>query len=446
MKNQSTNVRMEEVDWLGVFPWLCLLRSFRAAVAPSKLLPALALVVLVYLGSLALDNISGAKAVPQAIGFAIEAPVAGLSDSEMGVLEATSRVTLDAFRRMAQAAASLDFGFDEIISPAPAIPEQADTVASVLRERPDTVVSVLRQLIERLPKWFLQDHPWMLVTSLIGGLVLWSLFGGLIARRAALDAAGSDSGVDLTAPAGGATGFALSRFGRFFVTPLFPLILVVVMAAVLAVGGFVFFNLPGLDMLGGLLFVFALLLGFAIVMVLLLTAAGGSLLYPAIAVDDSDTFDAVSRALGYVLSRPWRWLFYTVLATVYGAVTYIFVGLVLFWTVWATQYFVQSCVIADVLGANRFDLILPKPELATLAHDLQSEDLGWSGRTAAVIVWFWVAMARSLLLAYAVSFYVTASTRIYLLLRRAKDGNEMNDVYLGQAEPNAAFTNNSDQQ
>jgi len=435
MTEKTKHVRMDEIHWPGVLPWLCLFRSFRGAIRPSRLLPALVLVMLLYVISMAIDGISGAKVMSQQIGFAETAAppaeVAGVS-GETGVLEATRQFTLGAFGRLASAAASLNFGFDELIRPTPSGPGQGDTV-----------VSALRDLFIVLPKWFVREHPWLLIVSVVVSLVLWSVFGGVIARQAALEAAGPGAdgrdGSDC-----GATCFALSRFGRFFFTPLLPLIFVGILAALLMAGGFILFNLPVLDILGGLLFFGALLLGLALVMLLLLTAAGWPMLYPAIAVDDADVFDAVSRALGYVLGRPWRWLFYSVVAVVYGAITYLFVGVVLFLTVAAAQYFIDAGVIADVNGVDRFDLILPKPAPARLTHDLASADLNWSGKTAAAIVWFWVTLARGLLLAYAISFFITASTWVYLLLRRAQDGNELDDVYLGRLETNAASTGVSD--
>ena len=61
MGETPNRVRMEEIDWPSVFPWLCLLRSFRMAMQPAKLTLALAMVALAYLGGLSLDAISESK-------------------------------------------------------------------------------------------------------------------------------------------------------------------------------------------------------------------------------------------------------------------------------------------------------------------------------------------------------------------------------------------------
>jgi alcohol dehydrogenase class IV len=54
---------------------------------------------------------------------------------------------------------------------------------------------------------------------------------------------------------------------------------------------------------------------------------GVNLMFGAIAYENSDAFDAVSRSLSYVYARPWRLAFYTLLATVYGSISYLFVRL-----------------------------------------------------------------------------------------------------------------------
>ena len=452
MTDQPERVRMEGVDWPNVLPWVCLFRSFRAAISPRRLLLALVLVILAYLGARAIDAVRGAVVYPGEI--AVSASLVGgeyeqwrqrqesLTPDQVettGVLEAALQFKLEALGRLARAAVALNFGLEELAGP------------SAGRTRPgDTVAAAGVDLFVTLPRWLVRTHPWLLLVYLIFMLALWSVFGGSIARLAALDAAeaqadrrsGPDSSAPRMAPATGAGGgltesvrFALTRFSRFFVTPVFPWIFAGIMAALLMAGGLVLFNLPVLDILGGLFFFVALAVGLAITMLLLLSVAGGALFYPAIAVEDADVFDAVSRALGYVLARPWRWAFYTLVAVVYGAITYLFVGVVLFLAVAAAHCFLRAGVLVEVQGVNRLDLLLAAPEFGALVPDVGGSDLSISGKAAAGLAWLWVALTRGLLPAYGVSFFITASTWIYLLLRRAADGNELDDVYLGPPEP-----------
>ena len=91
-------------------------------------------------------------------------------------------------------------------------------------------------------------------------------------------------------------GFVVSRWLVFFVAPLLPLILVIVVSLVPLIGGLVLFNFPGLDVIGGLLFAVAIGCGAVMALLLVVHAAGIHLLYPAISVEGSDSYDAASRA------------------------------------------------------------------------------------------------------------------------------------------------------
>ena len=80
---------------------------------------------------------------------------------------------------------------------------------------------------------------------------------------------------------------------------------------------------------GALLFL-ALAAGFVMTLVLLGLVGGFNLMYPTIAVEGSDSFDAISRSFSYLYALPWRLAFYTVIAVVYGALAYLFVRLFIF--------------------------------------------------------------------------------------------------------------------
>src|SRR6185503_11482657 len=86
-------------------------------------------------------------------------------------------------------------------------------------------------------------------------------------------------------------------------------------------------SLPGIGpvflVVTAAIFVLILAAGFVMTLVLLGTFGGFNLMYPTIAVEGSDSFDAISRSFSYVYARPWRMVFYTVVAVVYGALTYM---------------------------------------------------------------------------------------------------------------------------
>src|SRR5690606_16533584 len=104
-------------------------------------------------------------------------------------------------------------------------------------------------------------------------------------------------------------------------------------------------------------------------------------------------FDAISRAFNYLLGRPWRFLFYWATMLVYGAVTYLFVGLMVYFSLWTTKAFVGWWVFSDTpAGVNRFDAIFPSPRLGELMHQVDWSALEGTGTgsVAAALVLVWV--------------------------------------------------------
>jgi hypothetical protein len=172
----------------------------------------------------------------------------------------------------------------------------------------------------------------------------------------------------------------------------------------------------------------------------LLFITGGHMLYAAVAVDDADCFDAVSRAMGYVLARPWKWLSYAFMSLVYGAVTYLFVALVVYLATAAAHAAIRLGVLRDVEGANRFDLICAAPQPGQLLADVPWASLSWSMKASAALVLFWTAIAAALVIAYSINYYLSANTWIYLLLRRDTDGNELNDIAMETASDASSDT------
>jgi hypothetical protein len=133
----------------------------------------------------------------------------------------------------------------------------------------------------------------------------------------------------------------------------------------------------------------------------------------------------------YILGRPWRYLFYTAVMLVYGAITYLFFGLVLFAALAITHWAVGLWVGGSVAGGlSRFESIVPRPEFGELIQPLPTvEQRSGSAGVAAWIVMVWVRLLVALLPAFATSYYFSAHTWIYLLLRRAADGTAFDDVY-----------------
>jgi hypothetical protein len=429
MAEQHHRVQVEAVHWPTLLPGLHLFRSFRMAIHPAKLALSLILIVLLYLGGVAMDFIWGPQVFTREFEQYKALPADGYErflDLNRQALEETRQrkgvVRLDrifdtvlaeelqAFEHMATAATELDFGIGEFFS---------------RPGRGGGVLGALVTMVVVVPGWLYQTHPGFLTLYLLYAFLLTAILGGAIARLAALHACRDER-------AGALAGlkFAAARYPWFVSAPLIPLALVLAIGLVMAVGGWALFNLPVTDLLGGLGFGLFLLGAFVMALLLVGFAAGVNLLFPAIAVEGTDAFDAISRAFNYVLGRPWRYLFYTAVALVYGAITYLFVGFVLYLTLWVTKVFVGLWA-----GGGRFDAILPAPQFGELLYEPNWAALDGSGSVAAAMVLVWVKLLLALLPAFWVSFYLVSQTWIYLLLRQAADGAEFDDVYVSASQP-----------
>ena len=174
-------------------------------------------------------------------------------------------------------------------------------------------------------------------------------------------------------------------------------------------------------------------------MLLVLGILGGfNLLYPTIAVEGSDAFDAMSRSFAYVYARPWRLLFYTVVSLIYGVITYLFVSfavyLVLFITHtfagWGTNFFGNAN--GHYSGLPKLETLWPTPKLDHLIAPTNWYAMNGTEYVGALFLHFWVYLFIVSLGAYVISYYFSSNTILYLLLRRSVDGQSTTDVFLDE--------------
>ncbi len=515
MSESKHPVRVDQVAWGHLFPWLRLFGAFRMAIGLSKMGLALMLLVLIFILGHGLDVMCGPRAFPREIEVyanrntesfeqwreehdarsriklvkllkslylldvkpekMIESPdrfalarkaihdhfnrrerqiqqlvagqtkavnldklnktkkelrrthrqalaaVAGMEPA--GVFKVAFAYQLRAFERLVNAAVGLRFGFQHIIVPAGS--------ASAQGLETNTVGRAIRDLVIVLPGWMYHTHR---VFSIFFGIILLALFsilGGTIARLAALDATDS-SHVSVMV----AMRFVLRRYLWFILTPVFPALLAGFCALLLAGGGLVFFNLPVLDMLGGFLFAVALFLGFSMAMLLVLTMAGHPMFYPALVVEGTDSFDAVSRSFGYLVGRPWHWLFYSLLSLVYGAIGYIFISTLIYLTLCLTHFFVGMGVFSQVSeNLGRWEALMPSPRLGQLLYDVDwYAGLGFTGKLTAGLIWVWCFFLTGIIGAYTISFYYSSNVLIYLLLRHSADKTRFDEIAMDRHE------------
>jgi hypothetical protein len=281
------------------------------------------------------------------------------------------------------------------------------------------------------PWWALRHHYVYFTIFFIYLLVIWSIFGGAIARIAAVHVA-RDEKISIRQ----ALAFSIAKFLSFLSAPLIPLVIILAVGIVVAAGGLLL-NIPVLGpILVGALYFLALAAGFVMTLVLIGTVGGFNLMYPTIAVEGSDSFDAISRSFSYLYARPWRLAFYTLVALIYGTICYIFVRYFVYLLLAMTHYFTGWWVFYRADNTEPlWPMLWPGP-MATqrLSYDVDYLSLSAGQATGAFLVAFWVYLTIAMLGAFLLSFYISANTVIYYLMRNEVDATELDDVYLEQTE------------
>ena len=391
------------VDWRALLPFTHVFRAFRIAIHPTKLILAVAAILLMYLGGRGLDLVWPQRFIQQ--GF----------EQRSTLLERlyTTKPTPPPF------AAFLHEQMTNVNS----------GVASMLRLDMGFGLNLglgawTYRFVVATPLAYWQANQ-VYFTLLFGWfLIVMALFGGAITRIAAVQVA-RDEQVSMRH----ALRFAWGKLPSFFGAPLIPLALIALIGMLMSLVGLLLYLPAGLGplVIGALLIVF-FAVGVFLAMLIVGAVIGSSMMFPTIAVEASDAFDATSRAYSYVIGAPWRLLIYSIIATVYGAITYLFVKLFVFLVLATSRFFLCWWLFGN--ARDRWDIIWPAPTMTSLAYSPNWAFLQGIEPAAAGVTCFWVYLFISLLGAYAISFYFSSNTIIYYLLRRHVDATEMDEVFM----------------
>ena len=279
------------------------------------------------------------------------------------------------------------------------------------------------------------DAPLFSIVNTVFSLAVWAVIGGAVTRMAAVRFAREES-----VPLKKALCFSLRKWPSLVTSPLIPFGILVLLAG--AVG--LFTGLPLMipyagEVLLGLFWWLAEIAFFMASLVFVASIFSLGLQWPTIAAEGSDSFDAISRSVSYISSRPWRYLFYTAFATVYGCATFIFVKLIAYLTLAIGHFSVYTFTWNDELRHNKFERIWAYPSLNSPWPNVP-EFLNPNGemiRAEPFAQWlmaFWVWILLGLVVAFLISFFFTSQTVIYFLLRRTVDATDVEEVYLEESE------------
>jgi hypothetical protein len=306
--------------------------------------------------------------------------------------------------------------------------------------------------------------PWnriYLFLVILWSLATWALFGGAITRIASVQIARANERVSMA----DALRFTWVRYKSYLFAPLLPLVFLLIIVAVLFLFGLAeawTFALG--DVLGGLLWPLALLAGL-VMAVVLVGLVGWPLMYTTISAEGSDSFDAISRSYSYVYQAPWHYLWYAAVALVYGAVLIFFVGfmgsLVVYMTKWSvtlppttksrepsylfqwapTSFGWRDLLLSKSENSQVRDVVNERGEVVRQRvfkpTDPENEP-NLHNNIGAFFVTIWLYLLFLLVLGFSYSYFWTASTMIYLLMRKKVDETELDEIHL-EEEPEQPF-------
>jgi hypothetical protein len=277
---------------------------------------------------------------------------------------------------------------------------------------------------------------WLLIL-----LLAFALGGGALARMSAVEIARGEKITTLAAWA-----WLRSAWIRLIGVPLAPIVLVCALVLVVAVIGLLL-RWPVLDLIGGLLYVVALgamtlAIGISVAAVL-----GLPMSLAAVACGDADALDAGVRCTAHLFRHPLRSATLIVASLLSIGVGTLLVGTLIWLALGLTS------ALVGWLGGDGAAMASGAPSLLGVGGiGREGQDFGviagrlagFSERPAAAAVDLWEALFAMTVMAYVISALVEAFTRSYIALRLACDGEDcsaLDGVTLGRpAAPPSSLT------
>ncbi|QDT89771.1 hypothetical protein [Gimesia algae] len=390
MMNQKPALITEPVPYKTLFPWLNLFRVFRLAVDFQKILLAAAAILLLMLGNQLFNKLP----------FAPQQPASSRSALVHQRIEFPPRNS-DLFLHSPQQGLIPE-------------PEQPPGLANLIRGT--TLLEPMSYFTNPVLTLFETGASWSMLayatTQLLWAIIVWAVFGGAITRIAAIQFA-QDDHIGIRA----ALSFSLKRILSLVSAPLLPFagmgffwvlcLLIGLLGNIPSAGGVI------VSLLWGLAFLFA----FVMSLILLVTLAGWPLMMTTISVEDSDGFDGLSRIFSYIFGRIWYFLWLVLVTLCYGAACLFFVALLMqlvsrlaFWGVsWG-------------MGSEQAFQLFNQGQ-TTLATSIS---MGWG------------SILNITFSGFVISFFWSANTVIYFLLRKCDDGTPIDHVYYAEEEADTA--------
>ncbi|MFH1299683.1 MAG: hypothetical protein ABIK07_01385 [Planctomycetota bacterium] len=389
MMNQKPSLISDPIPYKSIFPWLHLFRVFRLAVDFQKILLASAAILLLLLGNYLFNSL----------------PFAPVQQSRDNLPVQQNLLFPPQSTQRFQQPLNGDLFFGENFSQ----PLRSITEGRSLLEPMISFNRPVLTLFQAGANWSSLAYA---TTQLLWAIIVWSVFGGAITRIAAIQFA-QDEHIGILA----ALRFSLKRILSLVSAPLLPFAgMGFFWVLCLLIG--LFGNIPDaggiiVSLLWGLTFLFA----FVMSLILLVTLAGWPLMMTTISVEDSDGFDGLSRIFSYLFGRIWYFLWLVIVTLCYGSICLLFaellIQLVSHLSFWGVSWGMGLEEAEKLFHANQ----------NTLATTISA---GWG------------SVLRILFAGFIVSFFWSANTVIYFLLRKCDDGTPLDHVYNAEEEAEQA--------
>ena len=299
-----------------------------------------------------------------------------------------------------------------------------------------------------------------LFLCLMWGIVVWAFFGGIITRLAAVELTGKER-----TSLKGAVQFVVDRYIHYILSPSAPIaIILVMMLAMMLVGFVALIPFVGEILIYGLGLPFLILGGIAMAVVMVGLIAY-PMMYPTLSTEGTDTFDAFSRSYSYIFQAPWSYLWYWLVAIAYGAVVTLFVLFIGSLAVYMAKWSVSQAPLTEYTNRKPDYLFQYTPEtfgwkelmlkggpLELTERSKKDELTGrvvrtyetanpaiadeyklgtyWYGRIGAGMASFWMVLLLLAMIGFSYSYFWSAATMIYLLMRKKVDETELDELFV----------------
>jgi hypothetical protein len=319
-----------------------------------------------------------------------------------------------------------------------------------------------------------------LLLCCVWAVLVWGVAGGAISRIAALRFTRGEAPGLVAAVA-----HAVAKLPSYCSAPLIALAGAALFAVQLFVVGLLM-NVSLFAVLAAVVWPFVLLLGLLMAVLLVGALVGWPLMWATVAVEGTDSFDALSRGYAYVYQRPWRLLWYVIVAVFLAAVSMFVVKVFATSAIalgdWSVSWGLGDEKMAAVVAAATPETAAGAPSVAPPADPITDDvnsgpqfptqpaagtDPPQAGAEAAAgteptqvdapnsaqaadgdanaepgvllplartVIGFWKSLLAALAAGYQAGFLWVSAVGVYLLLRRDIDGAEMDEVFVEQAD------------